>query len=115
MTVVTGQDMLVLVTKRLNEMIAENEIKEGMKGKRLTITKAEVTTTFTQENSDLWSCYDEERNDDETDTDCGGSCTNKCMMLAKCGSDADCVEGLYCTRNKCIDRSRHWLVVYESL
>ena len=59
MTVVTGQDMLVLVTKRLNEMIAENDIKEGMKGKRLTITKAEVTTTFTQENSDLWSCYDE--------------------------------------------------------
>ena len=51
MTVVTGQDMLVLVTKRLNEMIAENDIKEGMKGKRLTITKAEVTTTFTQENS----------------------------------------------------------------
>lgn len=114
MTVVTGQDMLVLVTKRLNEMIAENDIKEGMKGKRLTITKAEVTATFTQENSDLWSCYDEEHNDDETDTDCGGSCANKCVLLEKCGTDADCVEGLYCTRNKCIDRSKPGLVVSEN-
>ena len=90
--------MLVLVTKRLNEMIAENDIKEGMKGKRLTITKAEVTATFTQENSD---------------TDCGGSCANKCVLLEKCGTDADCVEGLYCTRNKCIDRSKPGLVVSE--
>lgn len=97
--------MLLLVTKRLNEMIAENDIKEGMKGKRLTITKAEVTTIFAQENSDLWSCYDDELNDDETDKDCGGSCSNKCLLLEKCNTDEDCTDGLYCTKNKCIDRS----------
>ena len=43
---VAGKAMLELVTKRLNEMVAENDIGEGMKGKYLQVSKAEVTNVF---------------------------------------------------------------------
>ena len=102
--------MLELVTKRINEMIADNDIKQGMKGKYLTVTKAEVTHTFAQTNSDPWSCYDGTQDADETDSDCGGSCLNGCSLLKKCNTQSDWVSGLYCTKNKCIDRSEDEII-----
>ena len=105
MTVVTSPEMFELVTKRLNEMIADNDIKQGMKSKYMKVNSVRVVHTFSQGNHDLWSCYDNRQDGDETDVDCGGSCTNGCMMLQKCTTQKDCVDGLFCTRNKCIDRS----------
>lgn len=97
--------MLLLVTKRLNEMIEENDLKEGMKGKMVSIKRAEVSHTLEQHDTDLWSCYDGIKNEDETDIDCGGSCNNGCILQKHCRIGNDCVEGLYCTKGKCIDRS----------
>lgn len=97
--------MLLLVTKRLNEMVAENDLKEGMKGKMVTIQRAAIVNTFEQGNDDIWSCYDGIKNGDETDLDCGGSCVNGCMLQKQCQVGADCVDGLFCTKGKCIDRS----------
>ena len=41
------------------------------------------------------SCEDGVKNGNETDTDCGGSCTKKCDENKKCQKDSDCVQ------NKC--------------
>lgn len=97
--------MLLVVTKRLNEMIAENDLKEGMAGKLVTIRNAAILSMFEQINEDKWSCYDRLKNEDETDVDCGGSCMNGCTLQKHCLVGNDCVDGLYCTKGKCIDRS----------
>lgn len=97
--------MLLLVKKRLDEMIADNDIKRQMKGKRLAVTRVEMINVFEQGNQDKWSCYDGMQSEDETDVDCGGSCLNACTLSKKCNAQSDCVDGLYCTKGKCIDRS----------
>lgn len=97
--------MLLLVKKRLDEMVADNDIKTQMQGKRLQVERVEVLKVFEQSNPDKWSCYDGMKSDDEADVDCGGGCTSGCTMNSQCQSRSDCVEGLYCTRGKCIDRS----------
>ena len=102
---VAGKAMLELVTKRLNEMVAENDIGEGMKGKYLQVSKAEVTNVFLQEKGDVWSCYDGRKDGEETDVDCGGGGENGCTLLKSCQEESDCVSGLFCTKKKCVDRS----------
>ena len=97
--------MLLLVKKRLDEMIADNDIKTQMKGKRLAVTRVEMVNVFEQGGQDKWSCYDGIQNEDETDADCGGSCLNACTLSKQCSTQSDCVDGLYCTKGKCIDRS----------
>ena len=99
--------MLLLVSKRLNEMIAENDIQQGLKGKMITINRAQIQNVFEQENTDNWSCYDGMISERETDVDCGGDCVNGCMLQQRCHSNQDCVEGLFCTKGSCIDRSIH--------
>ena len=39
------------------------------------------------------TCDDKVRNGDETDVDCGGSCTTKCGNMKGCQKDADCQSG----------------------
>lgn len=106
MTVVASPEMLELITKRLNEMLTDNDIQQRMKGKYMKVKTVQILSTFSQGNLDLWSCYDHQQDGDETDIDCGGSCVNGCTMLQKCNTQADCVDGLFCTKKKCIDRSR---------
>ena len=51
------------------------------------------------------SCHDNEKNGDETDVDCGGSC-NKCSIGKSCLADKDCDTGLKCDESKkCVDGS----------
>lgn len=45
------------------------------------------------------SCFDEIKNQDETDVDCGGSCPKKCTDTKRCLSAADCLSG-FCTENQ---------------
>lgn len=97
--------MLELVTKRLNEMVAENDIGEEMEGKYLRVSKAVVTSVFMQERGDMWSCYDGVKDGGETDVDCGGECENGCTLLKSCQEESDCVDGLFCTKKTCVDRS----------
>ncbi|KAK8828160.1 hypothetical protein WA538_002673 [Blastocystis sp. DL] len=111
LTVVAGKAMLELVTKRLNEMVAENDIGEGMKGKYLQVSKAEVTNVFLQEKGDVWSCYDGRKDGEETDVDCGGGCENGCTLLKSCQEESDCVSGLFCTKKKCVDRNWKQVIV----
>ncbi len=42
------------------------------------------------------SCDDDVTNQDETDTDCGGSCARPCAAGQGCRADADCEEDLFC-------------------
>lgn len=46
------------------------------------------------------SCSDNLKNGTETDTDCGGVCSNKCAVGNACSVDADCTTGI-CTANVC--------------
>ncbi len=47
-----------------------------------------------------YSCEDKVQNGDETDVDCGGSCTAKCENTKKCRVNSDCVTG-ECVSNIC--------------
>ena len=49
------------------------------------------------------SCYDGNKNSDETDVDCGGSTCSKCSDGQKCIVDGDCT-GDYCKNNVCSAR-----------
>ncbi len=42
------------------------------------------------------SCDDAVQNGDETDVDCGGSCTTSCSAGAHCASDSDCGDNATC-------------------
>lgn len=42
------------------------------------------------------SCTDGVKNGDETDVDCGGSCTTKCGSSKSCLTDNDCTSNLLC-------------------
>jgi cysteine-rich repeat protein len=46
------------------------------------------------------SCTDGVKNGNETDTDCGGSCTSKCAATRTCLAGTDCVSGV-CSANIC--------------
>jgi hypothetical protein len=46
------------------------------------------------------SCTDATKNGDETDIDCGGSCTLKCASGSKCRVNSDCVSNI-CTAGVC--------------
>jgi hypothetical protein len=43
------------------------------------------------------SCEDKLRNQDETDTDCGGSCAQSCAVGQRCAGDTDCAQGAFCS------------------
>ena len=45
------------------------------------------------------SCSDQTRNGDESDVDCGGSCT-PCSLAAVCGTSLDCASGV-CVSSHC--------------
>jgi len=47
------------------------------------------------------SCTDMIRNGDETDVDCGGSCTTTCAFGKKCAADADCANSVTCSGSIC--------------
>jgi hypothetical protein len=49
------------------------------------------------------TCEDEIRNQDEADTDCGGSCALSCSVGQRCAGDSDCVAGTFCPpeRGRC--------------
>jgi hypothetical protein len=47
------------------------------------------------------ACNDTVKNGDETDTDCGGSCANKCATGKLCASNNDCASSL-CQNGACI-------------
>jgi hypothetical protein len=46
------------------------------------------------------SCDDGQRNGDEADVDCGGSCPSKCALGAECGVAGDCVTD-HCEQGVC--------------
>ncbi len=46
------------------------------------------------------SCSDSIKNQDETDVDCGGSCSTKCADTKVCKDDTDCTSTV-CTAGKC--------------
>jgi hypothetical protein len=46
------------------------------------------------------TCSDGVKNGDETDTDCGGSCANKCPVTKHCGASADCLSSA-CVSGTC--------------
>ncbi|APR81654.1 Hypothetical protein A7982_07003 [Minicystis rosea] len=47
------------------------------------------------------SCSDGKKNGDETDTDCGGSCTTKCTAMQGCGFGTDCASKV-CSAGLCL-------------
>ena len=47
------------------------------------------------------TCHDGMFSGDETDVDCGGSCTQKCSSGQGCTVDADCASGLTCPFGFC--------------
>lgn len=49
------------------------------------------------------SCSDGVKNEDETDTDCGGSHCPKCTVNKGCNKSSDCTSGV-CTANICQGR-----------
>ena len=46
------------------------------------------------------TCTDKIKNNDETDVDCGGSCSTKCADTKLCASSSDCAAGLGCLDSK---------------
>lgn len=48
------------------------------------------------------SCIDGAKNQDESDVDCGGSCSAKCEAGKACNTGSDCVKGV-CEGGKCSD------------
>jgi formylglycine-generating enzyme required for sulfatase activity len=48
------------------------------------------------------TCSDGTKNGDETDVDCGGSCSAKCAATKGCSSDKDCASSLTCQNGQCI-------------
>jgi len=61
-----------------------------------TTTPTTPVTPTTEEPS----CTDAKKNQDETDIDCGGSCTLKCASGNDCNVNADCVSNI-CTSGVC--------------
>jgi len=59
------------------------------------------------------SCTDSVQNGDESDTDCGGSCTMKCSTAKKCAVPADCNSGIcssgICQAPTCFDTAANGL------
>jgi hypothetical protein len=58
------------------------------------------------------TCSDGVMNADETDVDCGGSCTAKCANQLGCSQDSDCSSGFChpsseCTASSCSDGFRN--------
>ncbi|MEW5850674.1 MAG: hypothetical protein AB2A00_17945 [Myxococcota bacterium] len=57
------------------------------------------------------ACDDNRQNGDETDRDCGGSCTRKCAVDKLCVVDGDCESGYcfdrHCTQPTCTDNVRN--------
>jgi len=47
------------------------------------------------------SCEDGIKNGDESDADCGGTCSNKCGIASNCTSNQDCETNLECISNLC--------------
>jgi len=47
------------------------------------------------------SCADQVQNGDETDVDCGGSCSDKCQETKSCIVDGDCVSA-HCSGGVCV-------------
>ena len=47
------------------------------------------------------SCADGKKDGDESDVDCGGSCSKKCGALGACASSGDCGSDLQCTKGVC--------------
>ncbi len=52
-------------------------------------------------SSGLTSCTNGIKDGDETDVDCGGSCTAKCPDTKDCTKSTDCQSGV-CTNQKCV-------------
>jgi len=50
------------------------------------------------------SCNDAQRNNDETDIDCGGNSCSQCPLGARCTVNGDCFSGL-CSGNTCLATS----------
>jgi hypothetical protein len=48
-------------------------------------------------------CSDNIKNNNETDVDCGGSCSNKCESNQNCDVDNDCASGLECIFDTCLE------------
>ena len=57
-------------------------------------------------------CYDNTKNGDETDIDCGGSCSS-CEDGESCLVDADCLSG-YCENNVCSTVANLFVVVTKT-
>ncbi len=47
------------------------------------------------------TCTDGARNQGESDIDCGGPCTTKCVFAQKCSRSTDCGTGLSCASGEC--------------
>jgi len=47
------------------------------------------------------SCTNKKKDGSETDVDCGGSCPERCKLLAACAVAADCVPGAVCVKGTC--------------
>ena len=54
-----------------------------------------------QEEPGSWSCYNGILDADESDWDCGGSCSTKCRYNQKCNSNEDCDAEYSCVENVC--------------
>ena len=50
----------------------------------------------------LSTCFDNIRNNGESDVDCGGPCSRKCPIGNTCYSTNDCESGLICENNICV-------------
>lgn len=70
------------------------------------------------------TCTDGVKNQDETDTDCGGELCDKCNMFEDCLSDTDCEKGLECreiqsdytaTGKVCVDKDQECLTDEDCL
>lgn len=91
---VTNYEMRVsLDGLKRDRVIAEN-------ASRLLITTAGSSVASEVAVIQVPTCTDHIRNQDESDTDCGGRFCTPCAASLACIADSDC-EGAYCSNRKC--------------
>eukprot|EP00117_Sycon_ciliatum_P024662 scpid96975/ scgid2614/ len=68
------------------------------------VTSSQIRVPFQGKKNPAFiinSCFDGAKNGDETDIDCGGSCTKKCTGTKSCRATSDCIATFACISSVC--------------
>jgi hypothetical protein len=78
-----------------------------------SVDDVNVDKLFVQETEEPYTCYNDRKDGDETDVDCGGeSCSARCEGSMLCNESSDCVDSK-CFNGKCFGISK-MLVKYSN-